>query len=123
MKPRVARMLTLLSGIRREISLPEIARSMNMSAWRRRDLFTIGMALSPLQSLKEYRMLRVQELLETTHFNLKQIMARVGIEDQSHARSDFRETYDLRPQRNRVQHQEAKTGTLTLVRVATITNK
>ena len=78
MELRVAR-AHFLKGIRREISPAEIARSMNMSALRRRHLFIIGMDISPLQYLKERRMLRDKELLETTHFNLKQIMVRVGL--------------------------------------------
>jgi AraC-like DNA-binding protein len=99
MEPRVALALTFVSELRREVSLTEMARSMHMSASSLRHLFTIEMDISLLRDLKEQRMRRAKELLEITHFNLKQIMARVGIKDRSHSVRDSRAAYWLSAQR------------------------
>jgi AraC family transcriptional regulator of arabinose operon len=123
MEPRIAHAITLMSDLGREVSLTEIAQSINMSTSRLRHLFTDEVGMSPLQYLKEQRMRQAKELLETTHLNVKQIMWRVGIKDQSHFVRDFRDAYGLSPQRYRAQHLKANTSALTLVKVAASANK
>jgi transcriptional regulator GlxA family with amidase domain len=97
---RVRHALRLLSeDLSRPLVLEEIARAVNLSAPRLRLLFKAETAMTPAQYLKSLRMQRAKELLddEETFLNVKQIMLRVGLKDQSHFVRDFRELYGHTP--------------------------
>lgn len=83
--------------VRRPLVLGEIARAVNLSTPRLRYLFKAETGMTPAQYLKALRMRKAKELLEETFFNVKQIMLRVGVKDQSHFVRDFRELYGQTP--------------------------
>jgi AraC family transcriptional regulator of arabinose operon len=105
MEPRVHRAIRLMTtDLRREVSIEEIARSLNLSASRLRHLFRAETGLSPLQYLRAQRMKKAVELLETTFLNVKEVMLKVGINDQSHFNRDFKKAFGYSPSQYRVQH-------------------
>jgi len=83
--------------LHRELSLEEIAQSVNLSLSRFRHLFKMETGTTPAQYLKTLRMRRAKELVETTFLNMKQIMCRIGIRDKRHFAKDFERTYGLTP--------------------------
>jgi transcriptional regulator GlxA family with amidase domain len=97
---RVKHAIRLLSeDLTRVLVLAEIARKVNLSQPRLRYLFKAETGMTPAQYLKSLRMQRAKELLndEETFLNVKQIMLRVGVRDQSHFVRDFRELYGQTP--------------------------
>src|SRR5262252_8687969 len=83
--------------LNRQLSLADIAQSVNLSLSRFRHLFKMETGTTPAQYLKTLRMRRAKELVETTFLNMKQIMCRIGIRDKRHFAKDFERTYGLTP--------------------------
>jgi AraC family transcriptional regulator of arabinose operon len=105
MDPRVHRVIRLLTAdLKREISLDDLARSVNLSASRLHHLFKGETGTSPLQYLKSQRLLKARELLETTFLNLKEVMRETGFTDRSHFARDFKQDFGLPPLQYRNQH-------------------
>jgi AraC-like DNA-binding protein len=93
----------MTADIRREVSLAELAQSLNLSVSRFRHLFKKATGTSPSRFLKARRMQKAKELLETTFLNIKQVMLKVGIRHRSHFVSDFKKAYGLSPSQYRIQ--------------------
>jgi transcriptional regulator GlxA family with amidase domain len=105
MDPRVRKVTSLMTRkLHQEFNLAEVAQTMNLSASRLRHIFKKEIGLSPRQYLKAQRIERARQLLEITYFNVKEIMIRVGIKDQSHFTKDFKSLYGLSPALYRKQH-------------------
>jgi len=94
--------LEMEKKLHRELSLEEIAQSVNLSSSRFRHLFKMETGATPAQYLKTLRMRRAKELVETTFLNMKQIMGRIGVRDKRHFAKDFERTYGLTPTQYRV---------------------
>lgn len=104
-EPRIQSVIRLLTAdLRRDISLQEIAQSLNLSESRLRHLFKSQTGLSPMQYLKEQRMQKARQLLETTFLNVKEVMINVGAKDTSHFIRDFKKAFGLSPSQYRAQH-------------------
>lgn len=84
-------------NLHHELSLEEIAQSINLSSSRLRHLFKAEVGISPAQYLKMLRMQRAKDLIETTFLNMKQIMNRIGVSDKRHFAKDFKKIYGLTP--------------------------
>lgn len=109
MEPRIHRAIRLMTvDLRREMSLDELARSLNLSASRLRHLFKDETGLSPVQYLKAQRMERAKELLETTFLSVKEVMLQVGVKDKSHFIRGFKKVYGLSPSQYRTRYLMAK---------------
>ena len=108
MDPRLRQAISLLKeDLSRPLDLEALARSVNLSPSRLRQLFKDETELTPAQYLKCLRMRRARELITKTFLNLKEIMLRVGIADDSHFVRDFRKTYGLSPIKYRLAHGKA----------------
>ena len=91
---------------RRELTLDEMAHHVRLSPWHLCHLFKAETGTSPTQYLKALRMDQAKFLLETTLLSVKEVMAQVGINDESHFVRAFKETYGLSPARHRAWHFE-----------------
>ena len=78
-----------------------LAKSMNISASRLRHLFRSEVGASPRQYLRTIRMEHAKHLLENTYLNVKEVMTKVGLSDESHFVRDFARVYGRTPARHR----------------------
>lgn len=109
MEPRIYKVIRLMTADpSRELSLDELARSVNLSKSRLRHLFKREMGVSPLRYFKEQKMRKAKELLESTFLNVKEVMLKVGIKDRRHFARDFKKAYGLPPARHRSEYLLAK---------------
>jgi AraC-like DNA-binding protein len=72
------------------MSLSDMARTANLSEWHLCRLFRAELGLSPARCAKLEKMRLSVELLATTALSVKQVMARVGFNDESHFVRDFK---------------------------------
>lgn len=109
MDQRVQIVLALIEeDLRRELSLEDLAKSVNLSASRLRHLFSTETGTSPGQYLKSIRIRKAKEMLETTFLSVKQIMSLVGFVDRKHFACDFKKAYGASPTEYRKLHFNAK---------------
>jgi AraC-like DNA-binding protein len=87
--------------LHKDWSAAKLAGLVNLSPSRFHQLFKEGMGEPPARYLRRLRMRRAQELLETTHLSVKQVMAGVGVSDESHFVRDFKKSCGLTPARYR----------------------
>jgi AraC-like DNA-binding protein len=91
-----------------EITLEQLAQSVNISPSRLRHLFKSEVGVTPMQFLKEVRLRKAKELAEESFMNVKQIMVIVGLRDESHFMRDFKKTFGLTPTQCRYRSNQAK---------------
>ncbi len=85
------------------VSLAELAERLNLSPHRLSHLFRHEMEMSLSQYLKQVRIEKAKELLETTFLTIKEIRLRIGVNDKSRFAKDFRKAYGVTPTRYRTQ--------------------
>ena len=108
---RVRRAIALAGEcLQRGWSPARLAEAVNLSPSRLSQLFKRETGMPPARYLRLLRMERARELLETTHLSVKQVMARVGVTDESHFVRDFKKTCGLTPARHREKFQEGVAG-------------
>jgi transcriptional regulator GlxA family with amidase domain len=102
MDPRVLRVIDYIeANPDKKLVMDELAITMNISASRLRHLFSDQMGMSPKQYLITIRMEHARHLLENTLLNVKEVMTKVGINDESHFVRDFEKAFGLTPGRYR----------------------
>ena len=87
--------------LHQDISLSELASSINLSLSRLHHLFKAETGTTPAQYLRALRMEQAKELLEVTFMSVKQIMVNVGVRDRSHFEREFKKIYGLTPAQHR----------------------
>lgn len=108
MDQRIRATIALMeTHLQRELSLEELAESVNLSASRLRHLFKAETGVAPAQYLKVIRLRRAQELITTTYMSMKQVMTKVGVHDTGHFAKDFKRFYGLTPCEYRERHRDA----------------
>jgi len=80
-----------------------MARSVNLSTSRFYYLFTADIKMPPARYLRLLRMQAAKELLETTFLSIKEIVAVVGFNDESHFVRNFKKLYGVTPTEHRAQ--------------------
>lgn len=101
--PRVARTQSIIrSQMHLRITLPALAAETGLSVSRLSHLFKGHTGHAPARYLKQFRMERARELLETSFLSVKEICAQVGMGDVSHFVRDFEMIYGLSPSRYRM---------------------
>jgi transcriptional regulator GlxA family with amidase domain len=89
------------SNLRRELTLSEMAQHVNLTPEHLCRIFKSETGRSPAKYFKCLKMQRARELLENTYLSVKEIMAAVGLKDESHFVRDFEAAYGLTPARYR----------------------
>jgi transcriptional regulator GlxA family with amidase domain len=108
MDPRVLRVIDYIeANPGKKLALEELAMTMNLSASRLRHLFSSQMGVSPKQYQITIRMEHAKHLIENTFLNVKEVMASVGVSDESHFVRDFERAYGLTPGRYRERYMGA----------------
>ncbi len=90
-------------NLHREVSLRELAGSVNLSVWRLSHIFRSDVGMSPIKYLRLLRMERARQLLETSYLSIKEIGYHVGLNDESHFVRDFKKAYGAPPTLYRLQ--------------------
>ncbi len=99
MDPRVRQAISIMTqNVHRRIPLSELARAVHLSASHLSQLFKDATGTSPARYLKQLRMERAKELLETTFLGVEEIATQVG-SGVSHFVRDFERTYGQTPAR------------------------
>jgi AraC family transcriptional regulator of arabinose operon len=102
MEPRVLKVVEYIeANPHLHLPLEKLAKSMNMSSSRLRHIFTAQMGVSPNQYLRTIRLELAKHLVENTYLNVKEVMTKVGINDESHFVRDFEKAFGLTPSRHR----------------------
>jgi transcriptional regulator GlxA family with amidase domain len=105
MDPRVIELIELMDGgFVQALSMDELAPRLGLSASRLSHMFKAETGTSPGHYLKIVRIHKAQELLETTRLSVKEIMVRVGVNDQSHFVRDFKKACGCTPARYRTRY-------------------
>ena len=98
MDPRVEKIQRIMQdNLHKEISLTELAQSVNLSVWRLSHIFRSDVGVAPIQYLRNLRMERARQLLETSYLSIKEIGYHVGLTDESHFVRDFKKAYGAAP--------------------------
>ncbi len=85
------------SNLDRRLTLNDLARSARLSRSRMCYLFKEEIGMPPAQYVKTVRMQKAAELLETTSLTVKQIRAKIGMQDESRFVRAFKKMYGLAP--------------------------
>ena len=88
-------------NLRQRVSVGRLSQTSSLSRSRFSHLFKDQTGLPPAQYLKQLRIQRARELLETTSHSIKVICALIGIKDESHFVRDFGKLYGLSPSKYR----------------------
>jgi len=94
--------------VRGELSLGEFAQSVNLSVWRLCHIFKSDVGMPPIRFLRQLRMERAKDLLESSFLSVKEIAFQVGLNDESHFARDFKAAYGYSPTLYRSRFQSDK---------------
>ena len=85
----------------------DLSSSVNLSSSRLRHLFKAEMKQSLTQYRRKVRMAEARALLETTFLSVKEIMHRVGFNNDSHFSYNFKEACGLSPTQYRTRSRKS----------------
>jgi len=94
--PRIAQALQLLREVR-PAQVGQIACILNLSESRFRHLFKQELGVSPTHYLKIVRLGQARELLTNSFLTIKEVAARVGVNDVSHFVRDYKALFGQTP--------------------------
>ncbi len=95
---RIVELVNLISSeYQRPLTREVLARHVNLSPSRLHCLFRRHTGTTPHAAITAKRMEKAAELLRMTHLLVKEIAAKVGIQDDSHFVRDFEKAYGLSP--------------------------
>jgi AraC-like DNA-binding protein len=83
----------------------KLAQFVNISPSRLHQLFKHEVGLPPAKYLHLLRMERAKDLLEASYLSVKEVMAQVGLTDESHFVRDFKRSYGHTPAKYRERFQ------------------
>lgn len=110
MDPRVLRVIDTMRGrFQKPLSVSSMAASVNLSPSRFQHLFKLETGVTPSSYLKALRIEEARKLLETTFLTNQEIIAKVGIRDDSHFARDFKKAHGLSPGQYRARHYSQNT--------------
>jgi AraC family transcriptional regulator len=110
MDQRVRNIIAFMNAnIQRQLSVRELARSVNLSTSHLRRLFKSETGKPITTFLKDFRLQRSQDLLETTFLSVKEIAASVG-QSANHFITDFRKAHGVTPSHFAARYRRADRG-------------
>ena len=96
----------ILANLQIDWTLEKLAEITNVANSQLTKIFHTELEISPVRFVKNVRLEKARELLETTFLLVKEIMFAVGIKDQSHFVRDFKKKYGATPTEYRNRHHE-----------------
>lgn len=98
------------NNLKRALLIEKLARTTRLSASRLRRVFKHETGLTPAQYLKQLRIRKAKEYLETTFLSVKEIRREIGARDESHFIRDFKKVYGVPPAQFRSKVSDADAG-------------
>jgi AraC family transcriptional regulator of arabinose operon len=105
--PRITSAIQLMDAhLARPLRVEDLAAAVGLSPSRFSRLFAAQTGTSPAKYLRALRMERARMLVERTFLTIREVMARVGVQDPSHFARDFRRAHGVTPRslRRRVRY-------------------
>ena len=105
---RIGHVVALIQGdVAEPCTVDDLSRSVNMSPSYLSRLFREQTGHSPASFVREERLRRAYELIQTTFLSIKEIMAAVGWNDPSHFSRAFKRRFGVSPKglRDALQHE------------------
>jgi AraC-like DNA-binding protein len=90
--------------VKDRLSMEELSRSVNLSRSRLRALFKSETGMTPAQYVKRLKIEKAKELAEKSNMTMGQILAGIGVSDESHFRRDFKKVIGITLSECRDQH-------------------
>lgn len=87
----------ILENLKFDWTVEKMAEGSNVSKEHFHKLFKKTTGQSPISFVRNLRLEKAKELLETTNLRVKEIIAEVGIRDQTHFVRDFKKVYGFKP--------------------------
>lgn len=87
----------ILKDLKFDWTVEKMAEICEISKEQFHKVFRKQTGQTPIQFLREKRMEKAKELLETRKSRVKEIIAECGIRDQTHFVRDFKKAYGLKP--------------------------
>jgi transcriptional regulator GlxA family with amidase domain len=84
-----------------KLQVEELAQRANISSSHLRHVFKFETGLSLTKYVKLTRLKRAEHLLRTTFLSVKEVMNKVGINNESYFSREFRKTHGLAPSKYR----------------------
>jgi transcriptional regulator GlxA family with amidase domain len=110
MDQRVRNIIAFMNAnIQRRLSVRELARSVNLSIPHLRRLFKSETGKPLTTYLKDLRLQRSRDLLETTFLSVKEIAASVG-QSANHFITDFKKLHGVTPSQFAARYRRANRG-------------
>ena len=94
----------------RELSLRQLATSVDLSPSRFRYVFKSETGLGPKAYIRALRMELAKQLLENTSLTVEQIIIQIGLTDRSHFERGFKKAFGLTPTQYRTELRLAALG-------------
>ncbi len=85
------------TNLKTQITVEEMAHQADLSRDHFTKLFKKTIGKTPIQYVRDIRLDKAKEILETTNKRVKTIMCEVGIKDQTHFVRDFKAKYGSTP--------------------------
>lgn len=85
------------SNLEQTPSIKQMAQSINVSVSYLQHLFKQETGANITKYIKELRLQKARELLETSHLRIKEIRLKVGASDETHFLRDFKQKFGLTP--------------------------
>ena len=100
--PRVAHVVDLIEQYpSADLEVARLAKAVNLSVSRLQRLFVVHTGLTLTRYIKSVRLRRADDLVCGTFLTVKEIVAAVGLHDESHFVRDFKSLYGFTPTERR----------------------
>ena len=100
--PRIAHVIDLIEQYpSADLVVSRLAREVNLSPSRLQRLFVLHTGLTLARYIKGERLRRADDLVCGTFLTIKEIVAAVGLRDESHFVRDFKSSYGFTPTERR----------------------
>jgi two-component system response regulator YesN len=103
-------LISIENNLAQPFTIQNLAKSTNLSVSHFQHLFKQEIGKNFTQYIKDLRLQKAKEFLETSHLNMKEIRAKIGVTDETHFLRDFRQKFGKTPSHYRKFFRDSKNG-------------
>jgi len=90
-------LISVESNLAQTLNIQDLAESTNLSISHFQHLFKQEVGKNFTQYMKDLRLQKARELLETSHLRIKEIRVKIGATDETHFLRDFKQKFGKTP--------------------------